>query len=300
MQMSRSIEAICVTAENQKQVISFNLSTPGLFLAVPHARITALAKSPNTEQVGESCKVTSLSALHEVDTYRPRLPLYSNTDEDISFMSIAQSADIGSTVGELYDSQQIGLLSEKAGLPLTAYQTDNVTTYVNLLKKLLSDQKAVMLLFNVIPNGPHAGFPNEVTDKAFEHGALALGYLETNNGLFVLAFHWSKLWFFHAEALAHSALSLPTFHVSEQFIEIIKNGKQEFLNEDFIENFLKNGAKLSQIPPKTCASKMSPASLRGTLFATRDSHTQKTGALDAAQQNEDVSFSNYNKTVIRT
>ena len=93
-------------------------------------------------------------------------------------MSIAQSSDVGSVVGELYDSQQIGLLSEKAGLPLTAYQTDNVITYVNLLKKLLSDQKAIMFTFNVIPEGPHSGFPNTSTDETSEHGALALGYLK--------------------------------------------------------------------------------------------------------------------------
>lgn len=194
-----------------------------------------------------------------------------------SFMSIAQSSDIGSVVGELYDSQQIGLLSEKAGLQLTAYQTDNVITYVNLLKKLLSDQKAVMLTFNVIPEGPHSGFPNTSTDETSEHGALALGYLETNNGLFVLIFHWSKLWFFHASLLADSALSLPNSHDSEPFVEIIQDGNVKWINEYFLQTMLDNKyAELTQIPPKKCASQMNPASLRGTLFATRNSSLSDT------------------------
>lgn len=284
MHMSRSIEAICITADNQKHLMSFDLSTPGLFLAVSHDHMTALANTPDTKQLGENCKVTSLSALHEIHNQDSRLPLYSQMGGSRSFMSIAQSSDIGSVVGELYDSQQIGLLSEKAGLPLTAYQTDNVTTYVILLKKLLSDQKAVMLTFNVIPEGPHSGFPNTSTDETSEHGALALGYLETNNGLFVLIFHWSKLWFFHASLLADSALSLPNFHNSEQFIEIFNDGKTQWSNECLLEDFLNNGAKLSEYPPKRCTSQMSPASLRGTLFATRSGAASD----DSIQQNAET------------
>lgn len=289
--MSRLIDAIW-KINNKAGHYSIDLATPGLFFAVPYDEIERLKSDPDAKQLGENCKVTAVSALHKTQEHKGCLPLYSRTSEDTSLMSMALSADIGSTVGELYDAQQIGLLSEKAGVPLTAYETDNVTTYLNLLKKLLSAQKAVMIIFNVMPDGPSAGFPEEVTDKnkACEHAALAVGYFESSQGLFFLVFHWGRLWFFKAEILASSALSLPTFHNSEEFIEVCKNGKIEFINTLFLQSYLHDGATLSQDPPKTCASKMSPSSLRGTLFAIRDSsNTKKIRASDAVPRDEAVS-----------